>query len=80
MRNQPKHLSLQERYENLQAFCQEMSEYLQDQKHELAEAHEELRYLQEFITYKNLNDEYRFFAENAHEEQDDEHPFPWLTL
>ena len=80
MRSRKKHLSLQERCDNLQEFCHEMSDHIQDQEHELAQAHEELRYLHEFISYKGLNDEYYFFAENAHEEHDDEHPFPWLTL
>ena len=80
MRSRKKHLSLQERYDNLQEFCHEMNDHIQDQEHELSQAHEELRYLHEFINYKGLNDEYRFFEENAHEEYDDDQPFPWLTL
>jgi hypothetical protein len=43
-------------------------------------AHEEIRYLSDFISYKKLDEEYRYFRENAHEEYEDDLPFPILTL
>ena len=80
MRNLHKSLPLQERYDNLQAHCLEMSEYIQDQSRELERAYSELRYLHEFISYKGLSEEYSYFEENAHEEYDKDCPFPRLTL
>ena len=80
MRNQRSPLSLQDRYDNLQIYCQEMREHVQDLKYELSQAHNELRYLHGFISYKKLYDEYLFFEKNAHGEYDDGLPFPRLTL
>ena len=80
MRNQRSPLSLQDRYDNLQIYCQEMREYVQDLEYELSQAHNELRYLHGFISYKKLYDEYLFFEKNAHGEYDDGLPFPRLTL
>ena len=45
MRNQHSPLSLQDRYDNLQIYCQEMREHVQDLEYELSQAHNELRYL-----------------------------------
>ena len=57
-----------------------MREHVQDLKYELSQAHNELRYLHGFISYKKLYDEYLFFEKNAHEEYDDDLPFSHLTL
>lgn len=43
-------------------------------------AHEEIRYLSDFISHKKLDEEYRYFRENAHEEYEEDLPFPTLTL
>ena len=80
MRNQRSPLSLQDRYDNLQIYCQEMREHVQELEYELSQAHNELRYLHGFISYKKLYDEYLFFEKNAHGEYDDGLPFPRLTL
>ena len=80
MRNQRSPLSLQDRYDNLQIYCQEIREHVQDLEYELSQAHNELRYLHGFISYKKLYDEYLFFEKNAHEEYDDDLPFSNLTL
>ena len=48
MRNQRSHLSLQDRYDNLQIYCQEMREHVQDLEYELQWAlcqDQEARYL-----------------------------------
>ena len=80
MRNQRSPLSLQDRYDNLQIYCQEMREHVQELEYELSQVHNELRYLHGFISYKKMYDEYLFFEKNAHEEYDDGLPFPRLTL
>ena len=59
MRNQRSPLSLQDRYDNLQIYCQEMREHVQDLEYELSQVHNELRYLHGFISYKKLYDEYK---------------------
>ena len=41
---------------------------------------EEIRYLYDFLTFKNLEEEYQYFRKNAHEVQDENLPFPRLTL
>lgn len=42
MRNQRSPLSLQDRYDNLQIYCQEMREHVQELEYELSQAHNEL--------------------------------------
>ena len=64
---------LRERYE-------EMNEFLLDLIDDHRRAEEELRYLNDFIHYKNLDDEFRYFSENAHEEYEPDLPFSYLTL
>ena len=75
-----KHPSLQERYYNLEKMYQETFENVRDLESEKSQLYQELRYLHEFISYKGLAEEYRFFEENAHEEYDEDCPFPRLTL
>ena len=41
---------------------------------------EEMRYLYDFIHYKELDEEYRYFRENAHEDTSKDQPFPSLVL
>ena len=40
----------------------------------------ELRYLEAFIDWKNLNDEFLYFKNNAYEKYDEDLPFSRLTL
>ena len=42
--------------------------------------HTELRYLNDFIRFKKMDEEYQYFRENAHEEQEENLPFPHFTL
>ena len=42
--------------------------------------HEEIKYLRAFVSYKKLEEEYHYFRENAHEEYEENLPFPTLTL
>lgn len=80
MRKHPRSLSLQERYDNLQSFCQEMASYIRDLENDIAQVSDDLRYLHAFISYYNLDKEFQFFKENAHEEYREDLPFPELTL
>ena len=41
---------------------------------------DEMKYLFDFIKYKNLEDEFRYFQQHAHLEATDEEPFPFYTL
>lgn len=53
-----------------------ISDLLRDQEID----HEEIKYLSAFISYKKLEEEYHYFRENAHEEYEEDLPFPTLTL
>ncbi len=53
-----------------------ITDLLQDQKID----REEIKYLFGFISYKKLEEEYSYFRENAHEEFEEDLPFPTLTL
>ena len=75
-----KHPSLRDRYYALQKMYQESFEDIKDLENESSRLYHELHYLHEFISYKGLTEEYRFFKENAHEEYDENCPFPHLTL
>ena len=43
----------------------------------LQERYEEMN---DFIHYKKLDEEYRYFREHAHEDESSELPFPYLML
>lgn len=80
MKSKQTERSLQRRYEALRIYCQEMREHIRDLQDDLEQAQTELHYLHEFICYKKLEDEYSHFEANAHEEYDEDSPFPRLTL
>lgn len=67
-------------YQNLQERCTEMSDFISDLVEECKQSDVDLRYLNEFIRYKKLADEYQYFRENAHEEYEEDMPFSYLTL
>ena len=67
------HQNLQERYE-------EMNDFLLDVLNEQKRNHEELRYLRDFVHYQELEEEYLYSRRNAHEEENSNLPFPYLTL
>ncbi len=71
-----KAFKVQDLYSQLDEMRSIISDLMDDQDKALAE----IRYLSEFITYKRLNEEYRYFRENAHEEYEEDLPFPHLTL
>lgn len=67
-------------YRNLQERYDEMSDFVSGLVEDQKRTEAELRYLTEFIHYKKLEEEYRYFCENAHEEYDEDLPFSRLTL
>ena len=70
----------QKKYQNLQERYDEMSDYLLDliEKHKRSE--EELRYLHDFVHYQKLDEDFQYFREHAHEDENSELPFPYLVL
>lgn len=67
-------------YQNLQERYQEMNDFLLNLMDDHKRSEEDLRYLSDFIHYKNLDDEFRYFKEHAHDDKDSELPFPSLVL
>jgi len=68
-----KYKRLEERYDILN---EHMLDITDDNKRYL----NELRYLESFIDWKNLNDEFLYFKNNAYEKHDEDLPFSRLTL
>ena len=66
--------------QNLQERYEEMNDFLLDLIEDPERAEEDLRYLKDFIHYKKLDEEFRYFREHAHEDENSELPFPYLTL
>lgn len=72
---------IQERfYKNLYENYEELSGFLTSAIDSQYRDMEEMRYLCEFIRYKDLDEEYNYFRENAHEVTRKDMPFPILTL
>ena len=65
---------------NLQDQLDEMRDIISSLLEDLDSAHTEIRYLDDFTRYKNLEKEYQYFRKNAHEEYKEDLPFPHLTL
>jgi hypothetical protein len=56
--------------------CTELRDALDDQRR----LHEENRYLEDFIHYKGIDEEFALFQKQAHEETDSDMPFPRLVM
>lgn len=68
-----KYKRLEERYETLN---EHMLDITDDNERYL----NELRYLEAFIEWRNLNEEFLYFKNNAYEKYDENLPFSRLTL
>ena len=66
--------------QNLQERYEEMNDFLLDLIEDHKRAEEALKYLKDFVHYKSLDEEFRYFREHAHEDENSELPFPYLTL
>lgn len=71
---------MEERYQILQERYNEMDDYLQELIDTDRHNQSEMNYFRGFISYKNLDDEYAYFKEHAHEDVNPERPFPMLVL
>ena len=67
-------------YQNLQERYQEMNDFLLGLIDDHKRSEEDLRYLSDFIHYKKLDEEFQYFKEHAHEDENSELPFPSLVL
>lgn len=67
-------------YRQLDECRREMSDVIMSLQKECRENSERIRYLEDFIRYRNLEDEFRHFCENAHEDLTEDLPFPHLVL
>ena len=70
----------QKKYQNLHERYMEMNDYLLDLIEDHRCAEEDLRYFHDFVHYKKLDEEFRYFREHAHEDENSELPFSCLTL
>ena len=68
-----KFLRLKEQYD-------ELNEYMLDIRDDNERYQKELRYLEAFIEWKNLSDEFSYFKKHAFEKTDEDLPFSRLTL
>ena len=66
--------------QNLQERYKEMNDFLLDLIEDHTRAEEDLKYLKDFVHYKRMDEEFRYFREHAHEDESSELPFPYLTL
>lgn len=73
-------IKVQCKYQKLQARYEEMNDFLLGLIDDHKRAEEDMRYLRAFISYKDLDEEFRYFKEHAHEEYEPDMPFPYLTL
>ena len=80
MAKNKKLIKRKKKYQKLQERYEEMDDYLVDlmEKHKRTE--EECRFLHDFVHYKELDEEFRYFREHAHEDENSELPFPYLVL
>ena len=67
-------------YQHLLERYEEMNDYLLELIDEHEHTKKERRYMSDFIHYKNLDEEFSYFKEHAHEDTDTELPFPYLVL
>ena len=66
--------------QNLQERYEEMNDFLLDLIEDHTRAEEDLKYLKDFVHYKRMDEEFRYFREHAHEDENSELPFPYLVL
>ena len=70
----------QKKYQNLQERYEEINDYLLDLIDEHERTKKDWRYMHDFIHYQKLDEEFHYFKEHAHEDENSELPFPHLVL
>ena len=69
-----------EKFENLQELFREMSDYLEEVVTDWQNLAESNEYLNDYIAYKGLEEEFSYFRENAHKDDDETTPFPRYVM
>ncbi len=65
----------------IHSIMNELYDHIQDQDGEIKELSLELKYLNDFITWHGLTEDFEFFKANAHEEKlDEDLPFTTYVL
>lgn len=70
----------QKQYHDLLERYEEMNDYLLELIDEHEHTKEEHRYMNDFIHYKKLDDEFDYFKKHAHEDPETDLPFPYHVL
>ena len=68
------------KYKRLEKRCEILNEHMLDITDDNERYLNELRYLEAFIEWRNLNEEFLYFKNNAYEKYDENLPFSRLTL
>jgi len=68
------------KYEDLQEQFQEMSDYLAEVVTQQQVQAESIDYLNDYIAYKGLEEDFNYFRENAHRDSDETTPFPRYVM
>ena len=69
-----------EKLKKLQKRYDMVSDYLTTTLDSYRQQEVENRYLRDYIRYEGLEEEFKYFRENAHEEFEENLPFTYLTL
>lgn len=69
-----------QKYEDLHEQFQEMSDYLTEIVTVQQNQAEYLEYLNDYIAYKGLEEDFNYFRENAHRDSDETTPFPRYVM
>ena len=67
-------------YAQLRKHCQALYEHMLDLDGDNQTMGTELKYYADYISWKNLNEEFLYFKEKAYEIHDGNSPFPTLRL
>lgn len=67
-------------YAQLRNNYEALYEHMLDLNEDIRALSTELTYYAEYVSWKNLNEEFLYFQKNAYEIKDENSPFPTLTL
>ena len=68
------------KFVHLKTQYEELYDYMNDIREDNKQYLTELNYYAAFIEWKNLNDEFSYFRDNAYEKTDEDRPFSRLTI
>lgn len=80
MAKNKKVIKVQKQYQHLLERYEEMNDYLLNLIEDHERTCEDMRYMNDFIHYKNQDEEFAYFRKHAHEDTETELPFPYLVL